>query len=48
MIAVDSGARLKQENEMKTMLRLIVITILALEPVGVLGTELTSLSPGRN
>ena len=33
---------------MKTMLRLIVITILALEPMGVLGTELTSLSPGRN
>ena len=37
-----------QENEMKTMLRLIVITVLAFEPAGALAAELTSLSPGRN
>lgn len=33
---------------MKTMLRLIVITVLAFEPAGALAAELTSLSPGRN
>ena len=33
---------------MKTMLRLIVITVLAFEPAGALATELASLSPGRN
>lgn len=48
MIADDSCARGMQENEMKTMLRLIVITVLAFEPAGALAAELTSLSPGRN
>ena len=33
---------------MKTMLRLIVITVLAFEPAGALATELASLAPGRN
>jgi len=48
LIADDSCARGMQENEMKTMLRLIVITVLAFEPAGALAAELTSLSPGRN
>ena len=33
---------------MKTTLLLLVTTILTVEPVGALTTELTSLSPGRN